>query len=142
MDCIVQWATILSPILAVGLAWWTVISSAKETDKKIAALEESTTKQVESIKQIAILQIKTTQIKISKELWEARMRYQQSLEKKKDMQDYNRFFNQIGDGPNFFREHHEKGIDLSLEQEFQEKYAKVLEEYQAKLNKLSKELEG
>lgn len=142
MDCIVQWATILSPILAVGLAWWTVISSAKETDRKIAALEESTTKQVESIKQIAKLQIKTSQIKISKELWEARMRNKLSQKKMNDMQDYNRHFNYIGDGPNFFREQHEKGIDLSLEQEFQEKYAKVLEEYQAKLNKLSKELEG
>ena len=134
--------SIIGWIITIGVAIYTVKSSAKETDKKIAALEESTTKQVESIKQIAILQIKTTQIKISKELWEARMRNKLSQKKMNDMQDYNRHFNHIGDGPNFFREQHEKGIDLSLEQEFQEKYAKVLEEYQAKLNKLSKELEG
>lgn len=134
--------SIIGWIITIGVAIYTVKSSAKETDKKIAALEESTTKQVESIKHIAKLQIKTTQINISKELWEARMRNQQSQKKMNDMQDYNSFFNQIGDGSNFFREQHEKGIDLSLEQEFQEKYAKVLEEYQAKLNKLSKELEG
>ena len=133
--------SIIGWIITIGVAIYTVKSSAKETDKKIAALEESTTKQVESIKQIAILQIKTTQIKISKELWEARMRNKLSQKKMNDMQDYNRHFNHIGDGPNFFREQHEKGIELSLEQEFQEKYAKVLEEYQAKLNKLSKELE-
>ncbi len=53
METIVQWATILSPLIAVLLAWWTGRCSAKETVKKIDALEQSTTRQVESIKQLA-----------------------------------------------------------------------------------------
>lgn len=53
METIVQWATILSPIIAVLLSWWTSRCSAKETVKKIDAIEQSTTKQVESIKQLA-----------------------------------------------------------------------------------------
>ena len=81
MDCIVQWATILSPILAVGLAWWTVISSAKETDKKIAALEESTTKQVESIKELSRQQmdatIKHVELEIEKNLFLAKQAKQE-----------------------------------------------------------------
>ena len=40
-------ASIASPLVAVFIAWWTSISSAKDTAKQIAALEESTTKQVE-----------------------------------------------------------------------------------------------
>ena len=43
---IVQWATILSPIIAVLIAWWTVWSSSKDTAKKIATLEKSTMEQI------------------------------------------------------------------------------------------------
>lgn len=50
IDYIVQISAILSPIIAVLLAWWASRSSAKDTAKQIAALEESTTRQVESIK--------------------------------------------------------------------------------------------
>ena len=60
MNVIVQWATILSPIIAVLIAWWMSKSSAKDTAKQIAALEESTTKQIESIKELARLQMDAT----------------------------------------------------------------------------------
>ena len=60
MGIIVQWATILSPIIAVAIAWWMSRSSAKDTAKQIAALEESTTKQVESIKALSKQQIEAT----------------------------------------------------------------------------------
>lgn len=133
---------IIGWIITIGVAIYTVKSNAKDTDKKLSALEESTTKQVESIKQLAKLQIKTYLIQINKELWGARMRGLQASQKKGDMIEYNHHFNQIGDGPDFFRRQHEKESELSREQEFQAKYAKVLEEYQADLNKLSKELEG
>lgn len=72
MDVIVQWATILSPIIAVLIAWWMSRSSAKDTAKQIAALEESTTKQIESIKELARLQmdasIKQVELEIEKNL--------------------------------------------------------------------------
>lgn len=70
MNVIVQWATILSPIIAVLIAWWMSNSSKEDTAKQIAALEESTTKQIESIKVLARLQmdasIKQVELEIEK----------------------------------------------------------------------------
>lgn len=72
MDAIVQWATILSPIIAVAIAIWASRSSAKATAKQVAALEESTKKQVESIKtlsrQIIEASIKQVELEINKNL--------------------------------------------------------------------------
>ena len=73
MNVIVQWATILSPIIAVLIAWWMSKSSKEDTAKQIAALEESTTKQIESIKELARLQmdasIKQVELEIEKNLF-------------------------------------------------------------------------
>lgn len=81
MNVIVQWATILSPIIAVLIAWWMSKSSAKDTAKQIAALEESTTKQIESIKQLARLQmdasIKQVELEIEKNLFLANQAQQE-----------------------------------------------------------------
>lgn len=49
-----------SILVAVGIACRTSISTAKDTAKKIAALEESTKKQVESIKALSKQQIDAT----------------------------------------------------------------------------------
>ena len=79
MDIIVQWATILSPIIAVVIAILTSRSSKKDTDKKlaaleksthdqIAALEKSTKEQVESIKELSRLQIDATIQQVDVEL--------------------------------------------------------------------------
>ena len=81
IDSIVQWATILSPIIAVLIAWWMSKSSAKDTAKQIAALEESTTKQIESIKELARLQmdasIKQVELEIEKNLFLAQQAQQE-----------------------------------------------------------------
>lgn len=81
MDAIVQWATILSPIIAVLIAWWMSRSSAKDTAKQIAALEESTTKQVESIKtlskQMIDASIKQVELEIEKNLFLAKQAKQE-----------------------------------------------------------------
>ena len=65
-------AIIIALIVPIGVAIWTVRSSAKDTAKQIAALEESTTKQVESIKELARLQmdasIKQVELEIEKNL--------------------------------------------------------------------------
>lgn len=72
MNTIVQWAAILSPIIAVLIAWWMSRNSAKDTAKQIAALEDSTTKQVESIKalskQMIEASIKQVELEIEKNL--------------------------------------------------------------------------
>ena len=81
MNVIVQWTTILSPIVAVFIAWWMSRSSAKDTAKQIAALEESTTKQIESIKVLARLQmdasIKQVELEIEKNLFLANQAQQE-----------------------------------------------------------------
>ena len=81
MNVIVQWTTILSPIVAVFIAWWMSRSSAKYTAKQIAALEESTTKQIESIKELARLQmdasIKQVELEIEKNLFLANQAQQE-----------------------------------------------------------------
>ena len=73
MDIIVQWASILSPIFAVIIAIWTSRSSAKDAAKQIAALEESTTRQVESMKtlsqQMIDASIKQVELEIEKNLF-------------------------------------------------------------------------
>ena len=72
MNTIVQWATILSPIIAVVIAYWMSKSSKEDTAKQVAALEESTTKQVESIKalskQMVEASIKQVGLEIEKNL--------------------------------------------------------------------------
>lgn len=60
MDIIVKWATILSPIIAVLLAWWASKSSNNESKKQIAALKD-----------LAILQIDTTMLEMEYEFFKA-----------------------------------------------------------------------
>ena len=73
MDIIVQWATILSPIIAVLLAWWTVRSSAKDTNRKINSINELTR-----------LQIDVSILEMENELSIARYRYICALENARD----------------------------------------------------------
>ena len=73
--------SIIGWIITIGVAIYTVKSSAKETDKKIAALEESTTKQVESIKELSRQQmdatIKHVELEIEKNLFLAKQAKQE-----------------------------------------------------------------
>ena len=81
MAIVVQWATILSPILAVLIAWWMSRSSAKDTAKQIAALEESTNKQIESVKALSRQMIESSinhvELEIEKNLLLARQAQQE-----------------------------------------------------------------
>lgn len=78
MDSIVQWATILSPIIAVIIAVWASRKSAKDTAKQIAAIEESTKKQMESMKRLSLLQLSAAYDALEMSL------YEYSLEKEND----------------------------------------------------------
>ena len=73
--------SIIGWIITIGVAIYTVKSSAKDTDKKIAALEESTTKQVESIKELSRQQmdatIKHVELEIEKNLFLAKQAKQE-----------------------------------------------------------------
>lgn len=156
MDIIVQWATILSPIIAVLIAWWTVRSSAKDTAKKIskleestreqiAALEGSTTKQVESVKQLAKILIRTTQIQMNLELKDSMIKERQVLEKRWDhvCREYGAdgMPVEIGVVADFYRNREEKDKNLEYESELYGKRRETLMGFQEQLNEVSKELE-
>lgn len=81
MDTIVQWTTILSPIIAVLLAIWMVWSSNRDTAKQIDSIKESTTRQIDSIKnlsrQMIDASIKQVELEIEKTLLLARQAQQE-----------------------------------------------------------------
>lgn len=81
MDIYVQLASIASPIIAIIIAWIMLRCSAKDTAKQIKALEESTTKQVESVKALARNQIEATihqvELEIAKNILLARQAQQE-----------------------------------------------------------------
>lgn len=60
METFVQWATILSPIIAVGLAWWTSRRGARDTAKL-----------VKSIKTLTQIQVHITRLNLLKEYQDA-----------------------------------------------------------------------
>lgn len=70
MNVIVQWATILSPIIAVIIAVWASRKSAKDTAKQIAAIEASTQKQMESMKRLCLLQLSAAYVSLEMSLYE------------------------------------------------------------------------
>lgn len=137
-------AIIIALIVPIGVAVWTVRSSAKDTAKQIAALEESTTKQIESIKQLARIQIEITSIQLQKELTEARTGYLQASEKSMDALDDR--FSMMGIPHNDIvarmQDKQEKQKNLSLEQDFYSKkinwtdsYLKRVKELKMKIDK-------
>lgn len=132
-------------LVPIGVAVWTVRSSAKDTAKKIAALEESTTKQVESIKKLAKIQIKTNQTQIGIELEDTMTKEKQVLKKRWD--HVNREYGangipvEVGVAGDFYRNREEKDKNFEYESEFYEKRRKTLMRFQGQLNELTKELE-
>lgn len=83
---IVQWATIISPIIAVFLAWWTVKSSSKDTDKKIAAIKEWSEKEINQLKKLSQLEVETLSLKLDMELIQRAIIAQQANEERNSMQ--------------------------------------------------------
>ena len=83
---IVQWATIISPIIAVFLAWWTVRSSSKDTDKKIAAIKEWSEKEINQLKKLSQLGVETLSLKLDMELTQRAIIAQQANEERNSMQ--------------------------------------------------------
>lgn len=135
-------AVIIALIVPIGVAIWTVWSSAKDTAKQIAALEESTTKQIESVKELARIQIELTLIQMGKELWESRSRYLQASEKSMDALDdhfamlgvpYNETITRMQD-------RQEKRKNLSLEQDFYSKQISMLNSYMERIKAIKGEL--
>ena len=140
MERFVQWATILSPIIAVLIAWWTSRSGRKDTAAHISALAESTEKQIKSIKRLARLQAEVTKNQIERELMDARQNFLNSSKKMDDFFEMNNApFSFMSDAKEIFSRH-EKEKNLSYEQDFYKRQKESIEHYLSRLNKLSKEL--
>ena len=142
MGTIVQWATILSPIIAVLIACWMSKSSKEDTAKQIAALEESTTKQIESIKELTRIQIEITILQLRKEMWDARHMIIQTM--KKEFDNTEDRFAMMGfpqsDALTKVQERQEKERNLSYERDYFDKQLKSLEVYIKHLEALKAEI--
>ena len=134
--------SIVGWIITILIAVYAARSSAKDTAKQIAALEESTTKQIESVKELARIQIELTSIQMGKELWESRSRYLQASEKSMDALDdhfamlgvpYNETITRMQD-------RQEKRKNLSLEQDFYSKQISMLNSYMERIKAIKGEL--
>ena len=136
-------AIIIALIVPIGVAIWTVRSSAKDTAKQIAALEESTTKQIESIKELARIQIEITSIQLQKELTETRQSYLQASEK--NMDAINNRFSMMGIPHNEviarMQDKQEQQRNLSLERDFYSKKINWTDSYLKRVEELKMELE-
>ena len=87
MDTIVQWATRLSPIIAVLLAWWTVRSGANGTAKELAAMQENTEKEIKQLKELVTLEIEAISLKLDAELIQKSLVAQQADEERRELNE-------------------------------------------------------
>ena len=136
-------AIVIALIVPIGVAIWTVRSSAKDTAQQIAALEESTTKQVESIKELAKLQIEISKLQMSKELSDARNQYLKTSKKSMDQIDNRHAMLgvPVNEITKMLYERQEKANDLSTEAEYCTKRINMLNSYMDRMNSIKDKLE-
>ncbi len=142
MDSFVQWATILSPVIAVIIAIWTSRSSAKETARKIAALEENTNQQVESIKELAKVQMQLSMLQVEKELMEAKTHLTQTTKRANDEEQRNSLLNNFGGFADSFRQTENRKRDFSDKGNFYAKQIETLNSLQNRLAKMYEKIGG
>lgn len=143
MDLIVKWSSIISPLIAVIIAVWSGISSRKATAKQLSAIKESTTKQVESIKELAKIQTKIAALQLDKEAWEARHRWRQvSEESWKSIENRDRMAGvPLNEFTSMMYQRNERDNHLSLEQDFYSKQVKSLDGYTKRIKEIMQELD-
>lgn len=164
MEIIVLWVTILSPIIAVVIAVWTSRSSAKDsakkisaleestreqiaaleesTKKQIAALEEATTKQIESVKELTKIQLELSIMQIEKEATETHAHYKQASKRYWDELERDRVFNQFGPAEDSWRQQNERKRDLTDKQEYNSNHLQDLICYAKRLKELKEKVGG
>jgi hypothetical protein len=125
MEAIVQWATILSPIIAVLLAWWTSRSSTRAANKQIATMKE-----------LEKIQIHLLQLQISKEMIEANLRESQAFNQEHD-DDH---FNMIGGFADSLRQREHRKKDLASEQKFQSERYQWLRKISETLDEMKEQI--
>lgn len=136
-------AIIVALIVPIAVAIWTVRSSAKDTAKQIAALEESTTKQVESIKELTKIQTKIAALQLEKESWEARHKWRQLSEEsfKAIENDHSMAGFPMNEYTSMMHQRSERNNHLSLEQDFYSKQVSLLDVYSKRIKDILNELD-
>ena len=124
---IVQWATILSPIIAVLLAGITCWFSSKETAKQIVC-----------IKELAKIQIDVTALQLQKEIWDAKTHHSQTAERQRDEARESDLFYHVGGVLDSMREKRIRERELSDRKDFYESKANQLNVYLSRLNDMRK----
>ena len=131
MSIIVQWATILSPIIAVLLAGITCWFSSRDAAKQIA-----------SIKELAKVQIDVTILQIQKELWDAKIHHSQTTQRQWDEERESQIFNHVGGFNDSMREMGNRKRDLSDRKDFYASKANQLNSYLSRLDDMRKRIGG
>ena len=139
MTEVVQWTTILSPIIAVIVAVVAIYCSSRDTNKKIAAIEDSTAKQIKTVKKLTRLQLELSTMQINKELWESRYRHHQTTQKQSSNDGIGAAMR--AQLPPSMQDEIRRKEDLSYEEDFLEKQRKVLVSNQKRLSEIQIELE-
>lgn len=85
MEAVVQWATILSPIVAVFLAWYAGKSTANATARQIQAMREGTSEEVENLRKLANLQVETLAVELEREQIKTSLWSQQNEEERTEI---------------------------------------------------------
>ena len=131
MSVIVQWATILSPIIAVLMAWWAVRSSSKDASK-----------QIDSVKKLTRTQLKVSILETNQKIWEAETHLSQITKRIYEEQSpMHQMFNVAELGSTIYNSR-EKSKELHDTQEFLQQQSNKLRNLKAELVKLEKEIEG
>ncbi len=141
MDAII--ISIVGWIITILIAVYAARSGSKDTAKKLAALEESTQKQVESIKELTRLQLQISQIQLHKERTSASYQHKLVLEEIENLKKLNSSV--LGTMHNDFtkeeRRRREKEMDLHSKEDYYSSQISLIEGSLQKLNNIGKEVE-
>lgn len=131
MDIIVKWASILSPIIAVLLAWWTSRSGARDAAKMI-----------KSVKELTKVQIEITKVQLNKEIWNAKTRSDQASERKKMQDSFNIANHYVGGAFDSIRQRQVESQNLSDNLDFYSQQTEILQSCLEQLEILSNKVGG
>jgi hypothetical protein len=131
MSVIVQWATILSPIIAVLMAWWAVRSSSKDASK-----------QIDSVKKLTRTQLKVSILETNQKIWEAETHLSQITKRVYEENSPAQHIFNVSEIHGSMYQRAEKSKELHDTQEFLQQQSNKLRNLKAELVKLEKEIEG
>lgn len=141
MDAII--ISIVGWIITILIAVYAARSGSKDTAKKLAALEESTTKQVESIKELAKIQTKIAALQLEKEAWEARHRQRQLSEESFNAleNDHRMAGVPLNEFTSMMYQRRNRDNHLSAERDFYSKQVASLDGYTKRIKEIMQELD-